>query len=198
MHSDSLRVHDNSQKCVDDAAINIAYFHISAPQRPLTMALFQSKKQQSTLLLLAAILIGGAFSESTTLPEECKNFAPPAVIKGNKIFVSSTGQYLPIKGINYYPRPNAGDLVLGNSQDFYTEAFRSSWERDIEQFKALRVNAIRLYAVDPGLNHDAFMCALKAAGIYVMVGLAADCENCAVQVRAVLSACAQVSVMSPC
>lgn len=67
--------------------------------------------------------------------------------------------------------------MLGNSQDFYTEAFRSSWERDIEQFKALNLNAIRLYAVNPGQNHDAFMCALKAAGIYVLVGLAADCES---------------------
>ena len=130
------------------------------------------------LLLVASL--AGVFSE--TPPQECQHYAPPAIIKGNKIFVSTTGQYLPIKGINYYPRPNAGDLVLGNSQDFYTEEFRSSWERDIEQFKALGVNAIRLYAVDPGLNHDAFFCQLKAAGIYVLVGLAADCENCAVQV----------------
>jgi len=78
----------------------------------------------------------------------------------------------------YYFR---GDLVLGNSQDFYTEEFRANWERDIAHFQSLGINAIRLYAVDPGLNHDAFMCALKAAGMYVLVGLAADCENCAIQ-----------------
>ncbi|CAB9521591.1 3-beta-glucanosyltransferase [Seminavis robusta] len=127
-----------------------------------------------SLLLLAPV-------SSQTYPQECANYAPPAVIKGNKIFVSTTGEYLPIKGINYYPRPNDGDLVLGNSQDFYSEEFRSSWERDIAHFQNLGINAIRLYAVNPGLNHDGFMCALKAAGIYVIVGLAADCENCAVQ-----------------
>lgn len=113
--------------------------------------------------------------------QECQNYAPPAVIKGSKIFVSTTGEHLPIKGINYYPRPNAGDLTQGNSQDFYTEEFRSNWERDIASFVALGVNAIRVYAIDPGLNHDAFMCALKAVGIYVIVGLAADCQDCAVQ-----------------
>lgn len=30
-------------------------------------------------------------------------------------------------------------------------------------------------------SSDAFMCALKQVGIYVLVGLASDCENCAVQ-----------------
>lgn len=132
------------------------------------------------MLLMLAINLVGAVAQMT-YPEECSGYAPPAVIKGNKIFVSTTGEYLPIKGINYYPRPNAGDLVLGNSQDQYTEEFRSSWERDIVQFRNLGINAVRLYAVDPGLNHDAFMCALKQAGIYVLVGLAADCKNCAVQ-----------------
>ena len=138
----------------------------------LTVIVACTRKSPHTLLLLV---------QGQAYPEECRNYAPPAILQGNKIFVETTGEYLPIKGINYYPRPNAGDLVLGNSQDFYTEAFRSTWERDIAQFRALNINAIRLYAVDPGQNHDAFMCALKAAGIYVLVGLAADCQNCAVQ-----------------
>lgn len=58
--------------------------------------------------------------------------------------------------------------------------FYSFLQRDIEYFKQLGVNAIRLYAVDPGANHDAFMCALQEAGIYVIVGLAASCEDCAI------------------
>lgn len=108
------------------------------------------------------------------------DLAPPAVIHGNKFFSSYSGEYIAIKGLSYYPRPNEGELTLTNSIDFFTEEYRHIWERDIEHFKELGVNAIRIYAVDPGKNHDAFMCALKASGIYVIVGLAADCFNCAI------------------
>jgi 1,3-beta-glucanosyltransferase GAS5 len=133
-----------------------------------------------SILLMSVLLLSSPVDAQDAI-QECANFAPPAVMKGNKIFVSTTGEYLPIKGVSYYPRPNAGDLTLGNSQDFYSEDHRASWERDIAQFAALGVNSIRLYAVDPGLNHDAFMCALKAVGIYVLLELVADCENCAIQ-----------------
>ena len=39
-------------------------------------------------------------------------------------------------------------------------------------FKELGVNAIRLYSVDPGKDHSAFMQSLNEAGIYVLVELA--------------------------
>jgi hypothetical protein len=109
-----------------------------------------------------------------------KACTPPLVLKGKKFFNSETGEYFPVKGINYYPRPNAGELGTGGSRDYFTEEMRPIWERDVEHFKALGVNAIRLYAVDPSQNHEAFMCALQEAGIYVMIGLAASCENCAI------------------
>ena len=48
------------------------------------------------------------------------------------------------------------------------------------EFQALGINVVRIYAVDPGLDHSGFMCALKSAGIYLMVGLAAQCEDCAI------------------
>jgi 1,3-beta-glucanosyltransferase GAS5 len=112
--------------------------------------------------------------------QSCEEFAPPVEIHGRKFFSSYSGGYLPIKGISYYPRPNEGQLTLGNSVDYFTEEHRSIWERDIQEFQALGVNAVRIYAVDPGLNHDGFMCALKAAGIYVLVDLAAECFNCAI------------------
>ena len=105
---------------------------------------------------------------------------PPLVLKGKRFYDSSTDEYVPIKGIAYYPRPNAGPLSEGSSVDFYTDEYSSRWQTDIQNMKDLRVNAIRIYAVDPSANHDAFMCALSEAGIYVMVGLLADCEGCAI------------------
>lgn len=104
----------------------------------------------------------------------------PIVIKGYKFFNSYTGQNILIKGIDYYPRPNSGDLDVNNI-DFFTEQYRYIWERDIEQFKELGVNAVRLYSVDPQNDHSAFMCALNNAGIYALVELASgNCSTCAI------------------
>lgn len=129
-------------------------------------------------IALAIITIALVCSKHVILGA-CDNFIAATEIKGKKFFSSKTGEYLPIKGINYYPRPNDGALVLG-SVDYFTEEHSDIWERDIPNFVKLNVNAIRIYAVDPGQNHDAFMCALKSAGIYVIVGLAASCEFCAI------------------
>lgn len=103
----------------------------------------------------------------------------PVVLKGKKFF-DSEGNYFPIKGIAYYPRPNTGELSFSNSVDFFTDEYSSLWEQDIANFVALGINVVRIYAVDPSKSHDAFMCALQSAGIYVIVGLLADCENCAI------------------
>jgi hypothetical protein len=81
-------------------------------------------------------------------------------------------------GIAYYPRPNDGPLSITNSVDMFTEEFRTRWEEDIQYLRSLNVNAIRIYAVDPSKNHDAFFCALQEVGIYVLVELLADCANC--------------------
>mmetsp|Transcript_13977 Transcript_13977/g.26301 ORF Transcript_13977/g.26301 Transcript_13977/m.26301 type:complete len:508 (+) Transcript_13977:471-1994(+) len=104
----------------------------------------------------------------------------PIVIKGYKFFNSETKENILIKGIDYYPRPNFGDLDVNNF-DFFTEEFRHVWERDILQFQELGVNAIRLYSVNPAKDHSAFMCALEAAGIYALVELASgDRPNSAI------------------
>lgn len=80
----------------------------------------------------------------------------PLEIKGYKFFDSETGCEVVVRGIDYYPRPNSGDLNR-NSLDLFTEGHRNIWERDIPFLQELGVNAIRLYAVDAMENHDAFM-----------------------------------------
>jgi hypothetical protein len=104
----------------------------------------------------------------------------PVIQKGKRFFHSVTGEYFPVKGIAYYPRPNNGTLSLSNSVDYFTDEYRNLWEPDIENFQRLGVNAIRVYAVDPSKNHENFMCALQEAGIYLIVGLLADCEDCGI------------------
>ena len=140
-----------------------------------TTALIQS----SVLLALAILSI--AVDVATVFALDCPGSnTPPLVLKGKRFYDSSTDEYVPIKGIAYYPRPNDGPLSNGYSVDFYKDEFSSRWQEDINNMKDLGVNAVRLYAVDPSANHDSFMCALSEAGIYVTLGLLADCEGCAI------------------
>ena len=120
-----------------------------------------------------------------TQAQQCEQQYPnairgPPVVKGKRFFDSVTGEYIPIKGIAYYPRPNAGELSESDSVDYYAEEYRYIWEPDLENFKELGINTIRIYAVDPTVDHSSFMCALQQAGIYVVVGLLADCEDCGI------------------
>lgn len=103
----------------------------------------------------------------------------PVEIQNYKFFDSESREEFVIKGIDYYPRPNAGDLNA-NSVDLFTDEHSHIWERDIPFLKNLGVNAIRIYAVNATADHDAFMCAMEAAGIYVIVGLGHDCPTCAI------------------
>lgn len=133
-------------------------------------------------LLLFAASRPAAKAEVATWYDCPNTTAPlyPAVIKGKRFFNSETGEYIPIKGIAYYPRPNAGPLSVSNTVDFFTEDFRDLWEADIANFKKLGVNTVRIYGVDPSTSHDAFMCALLEARIYVVIGILADCEGCGI------------------
>jgi len=101
----------------------------------------------------------------------CNNFAVvlvvvdalnPAEIKGFKFFDSVTGDEIVLRGVDYYPRPNKGDLNH-NSLDLFTEKRKNIWKRDIPFLQELGVNAVRLYAVDPTEDHDDFMCAMEVS-----------------------------------
>lgn len=112
---------------------------------------------------------------------QCPGITPnPIVLKGKRFFDTLVGDYFPVKGIAYYPRPNDGPLMESNSVDFFTDEYTDLWMKDIEYMKELGVNTVRIYAVDPSKNHDAFMCELQKAGIYAIIGLLADCEGCGI------------------
>ncbi|KAG6594196.1 putative glycoside hydrolase [Phytophthora cinnamomi] len=108
-----------------------------------------------------------------------EGYTNPVTIKGYRMFDAKTGDPVAIKGIDYYPRPNAGTLN-DNNIDFFTDDQEDVWGPDIEYLAATGANAVRLYAVDPSKSHDAFMCALRAKGMYALIDLAASCQNCAI------------------
>lgn len=133
------------------------------------------------LLLLFLVWLSATALQCASAFECPGSRTPPLVIRGKRFYDSSSDEYFPIKGIAYYPRPNSGPLAHGSSSvDFYTDEYSQRWRADISNMKELGINAVRIYAVDPSKNHDAFMCALSEAGIYVMLGLLADCEGCAI------------------
>ncbi|KAF0698871.1 Aste57867_10548 [Aphanomyces stellatus] len=103
----------------------------------------------------------------------------PIEIKGTHLFDAATGTPFQVKGVDYYPRPNSGINDV-NSIDFFSDDMELIWAPHVQEFVALGVNTIRLYAVDASKSHDKFMCALSAAGIYVIVELGASCENCSI------------------
>ncbi|TYZ59403.1 hypothetical protein PybrP1_001621 [[Pythium] brassicae (nom. inval.)] len=105
---------------------------------------------------------------------------PHIVSKGNKFFNSVTGEEFRLKGIAYYPRPNAGKLYKVDNYDWTADEHEAVWRPHLEVMKDLGVNTIRLYSVDPSKSHDKFMCACSEAGIYVLVGMSAPCAKCAV------------------
>ncbi|DBA01552.1 TPA: hypothetical protein N0F65_011523 [Lagenidium giganteum] len=105
---------------------------------------------------------------------------PHVVRKGNKLFYSDSGREFRMKGMAYYPRPNAGELAPVNNYDWASDDHEAVWAPHLKVMQSIGVNTVRLYAVDPSKPHDKFMCAASQAGIYVLVGMAASCENCAI------------------
>ncbi|EEY61025.1 glycoside hydrolase, putative [Phytophthora infestans T30-4] len=97
------------------------------------------------------------------------------------MFDSNTGDYFAVKGVDYYPRPNSGELNV-NNYDFFSDDNSSIWKDDIAYLAEAGVNAVRLYAVDPSKSHDGFMCELRKYGMYALVDLGASCENCSITV----------------
>ncbi|ETP43174.1 hypothetical protein F442_10011 [Phytophthora nicotianae P10297] len=113
---------------------------------------------------------------------DVQGYTNPITIVGYRMFDNKTGDSFAVKGIDYYPRPNAGKLNE-NNHDFFTDAHYDVWKDDIDYLASTGANAVRLYAVDPSKSHDMFMCALRAKGMYALIDLAASCTNCSVTIE---------------
>ncbi|KAL4817196.1 Glucanosyltransferase-domain-containing protein [Aspergillus spinulosporus] len=83
----------------------------------------------------------------------------PITVKGNAFFKGDDRFY--IRGVDYQP---------GGSSDLSDPiADADGCKRDLEKFKELGLNTIRVYSVDNSKDHDECMNALADAGIYLVL-----------------------------
>lgn len=85
----------------------------------------------------------------------------PIEVKGNAFYEQGSDTRFYIRGVDYQPggASNASDPLLNEE----------SCKRDIEKFKDLGLNMIRVYTVDNSQDHTACMQALDDAGIYLLL-----------------------------
>ncbi|KAF2157674.1 glycoside hydrolase family 72 protein [Myriangium duriaei CBS 260.36] len=90
---------------------------------------------------------------------------PPIVKKGSTLVDSSTNQRFAIIGVDYQPGGSSG-AGTGNGDPLSDGV---ACLRDAVLMQKLGVNTIRIYNIDPTLNHDLCMSIFDAAGIYVIL-----------------------------
>ncbi|KAI9754948.1 MAG: beta-glucanosyltransferase [Chaenotheca gracillima] len=107
----------------------------------------------STSLALSASGVIGAALE----PVKRASSVTPITIKGNAFWQGNKRFY--IRGVDYQPGGSSKvDDPIGEPDQC---------KRDIAKFKDLKINTVRVYAVDNSKNHDECMKALADAGIYL-------------------------------
>ncbi|CCK67820.1 1,3-beta-glucanosyltransferase KNAG_0A01310 [Huiozyma naganishii CBS 8797] len=83
---------------------------------------------------------------------------------GNHFIDSVTGEPFFIRGLAYQP---GGSAEVNRDSDPLSDPELCA--RDIPLFQQLGVNTIRIYSLNPHLNHDKCMSMLAAAGIYLLL-----------------------------
>ncbi|KAI5965803.1 PHR1 [Candida pseudojiufengensis] len=121
-----------------------------------------SKLFFSSFTILLSFLI-------STTNAKFEDLTPPIEIIGNKFFYSNNGSQFLMRGIAYQEDTSQ----LSNTNLTYKDPLADieSCRRDVEYFKDLNTNCLRIYAIDPNLDHDECMELLAEAGIYIVADL---------------------------
>ncbi|KAI9252143.1 Glucanosyltransferase-domain-containing protein [Sporodiniella umbellata] len=90
----------------------------------------------------------------------------PIITQGSKFFDSVTKEQFFIKGVAYQPR---GQVKSGIMDPLANPA---ACARDAAMMAKLGTNVLRVYEVDPTLNHDDCMKSFADAGIYLILDIA--------------------------
>ncbi|AGO11607.1 AaceriADL175Wp [[Ashbya] aceris (nom. inval.)] len=99
-------------------------------------------------------------------------FIHPIEIQGKHFVDSFTQQPFFIKGLDYQP---GGSSKVDGKQDPLSDPQKCA--RDIMLFQQLGINTIRIYSLNPDLNHDVCMTMLAAAGIYLLLDVNSPLQN---------------------
>jgi len=108
-------------------------------------------------LLCQSILAFSNFERRDAPARISNNNTPPVSVKGNAFFVNNKRFY--VRGVDYQPG--------GSSTNYDPIGHIADCTRDIDNFKKLGINTVRVYSVDNSLNHDDCMKLLADAGIYL-------------------------------
>lgn len=105
----------------------------------------------------AAALALASLTSAKIIPRQSGNL--PTVTSEGNAFWTSNGERFYIRGVAYQPggAADAQDPMLD------LDTFRN----DVEAFKELGINTIRIYTIDNSANHDEAMKLLDDAGIYL-------------------------------
>ncbi|KAJ3475926.1 hypothetical protein NLG97_g9294 [Lecanicillium saksenae] len=106
---------------------------------------------QSALLALAATAV---------------NAVKPLEIKGNEFYDPDTGNKFEIVGVGYQPGGSAG-YKPDDNKDPLTDA--DACMRDAALMQILGINTVRVYNIDPYLDHDKCVSIFNAAGMYMII-----------------------------
>ncbi|KAI5785775.1 Glucanosyltransferase-domain-containing protein [Pyronema domesticum] len=88
----------------------------------------------------------------------------PIVMKDRHFFGAKSGKPFFIRGVDYQP---GGSAAFKKGSDPLSDI--NTCARDIFLFQQLGINTIRVYSVDPALNHDECMSLMASAGIYLVL-----------------------------
>jgi hypothetical protein len=125
----------------------------------------------------------------------------PIVVKGTKLYDSVTKERFMMRGLAYAPDKYFNAALGGDSrlidkrEEMFDDAHEAWWGRDIPFLKALNVNVIRIYEIDPFKPHGKIMKALEDAGIYVIVGLTKSAPDVALPAGTPSPGCFRASMM---
>lgn len=99
--------------------------------------------------------------------------AAPIEIVGTKFFNTSNGEQFFVRGIAYQRQRKPDQNYDAGKETAYIDSLASPTQclKDLEYFKELGVNVVRVYQIDPTLNHDVCMNAFGHHGIYVLCDL---------------------------
>jgi hypothetical protein len=111
------------------------------------------------LIVLSTLgaIVSPAFATVVARQNSGKGKLPPVTVKGNAFFAGDERFY--VRGVAYQPggAADAKDPLLD----------LKSLKRDVQNFKDLGINTIRVYTIDNSKNHDEGMKMLDDAGIYL-------------------------------